>query len=281
MYNKLFSKIVDSSVWMEPDHVRLIWMMFIAIMDEDGFVNLASVKNVAHRAVMDLEKATEAIEVLESPDPESSNPANDGRRLTRVPGGWIVNNSKEYRDIVKREHQKELNRERVRKHREKAAKSETQTGCNGPVMQGNENVTPSDTDTEANTDTIDGCAIVALGDRSPVPYQIIAEQFVAAMGGSVRITAKRKTALTARWRDQWWRDNYLAALELAADCPFLRGDNDRGWRMDFEFFCRPDSVTKILEGKYSGQQQRKLTSNELRERANAEAFASLKFEDDD
>jgi len=141
VYNKLFSKIVDSSIWMEPDHVRLLWMMFIAIMDEDGFVNLASVKNVAHRAVMPVDKAEDAIRILESPDPESSNPGNEGRRLTRVPGGWIVNNASEYRNIVKREHQKELNRERVRKHRTR----------NGDVMGCNETVTPSDTDTVADT----------------------------------------------------------------------------------------------------------------------------------
>lgn len=145
MYNKLFTKIVDSSIWMEPDHVRLVWLMFIALMDEDGFVNLASAKNVAHRAVMELDKAVEAIRVLESPDPESSNPANEGRRLTRVPGGWIVNNAQEYRDIVKREHQKELSRERVRRHRNGGV-----TPCNADVTVGNENVTPSEAEAEAD-----------------------------------------------------------------------------------------------------------------------------------
>lgn len=145
MYNKLFTKIVDSSIWMEPDHVRLVWLMFIALMDEDGFVNLASAKNVAHRAVMELDKAVEAIRILESPDPESSNPTNEGRRLTRVPGGWIVNNAQEYRDIVKREHQKELSRERVRRHRNGGV-----TQCNVGVTVGNENVTPSEAEAEAD-----------------------------------------------------------------------------------------------------------------------------------
>ncbi len=152
MYNKLFSKIVDSSIWMEPDHVRLVWLMFIALMDEDGFVNLATAKNVAHRAVMELEKAIEALQVLESPDPESSNPANDGRRLTRVPGGWIVNNAKEYREIVKREHQKELNRERVRRHRhgDETECNAQVTPCNAGVARRNEKVMPSEAEAEAD-----------------------------------------------------------------------------------------------------------------------------------
>lgn len=148
MYNKLFTKIVDSSIWMEADHVRLVWLMFIAIMDEDGYVNLASEKNVAHRAVMDLEKASNAIHVLESPDPDSSNPANEGRRITRVSGGWIVNNAGEYRGIIKREHQKELNRERVRKHRSRNAGV---TSRNATVTRANDSVTPSEADTESET----------------------------------------------------------------------------------------------------------------------------------
>lgn len=154
MYNKLFTKIVDSSIWVQPDHVRIVWMMCLAIMDEDGFVNLASVKNVANRAIVSLENAEDAILVLESPDSDSSNPANEGRRLTRVPGGWIVNNSKEYRDIVKREHQKELNRERVKKHREKHSSTESNgnvTACNASVMGTNDFAALSEAEAEEET----------------------------------------------------------------------------------------------------------------------------------
>jgi len=130
--------------------VRIVWLMFIAIMDEDGFVNLASSKNVAHRAVMDLEKAQQALAILEGPDLESSNPANEGRRITRVPGGWMVNNAKEYRDIVRREQQKILGRERVQKHRLGNADV---TLCNAGVTGCNENVTPSEAEAEAEANT--------------------------------------------------------------------------------------------------------------------------------
>jgi hypothetical protein len=149
MYNKIFSKIVDSSIWMEDIHVRLVWMMFIAIMDEDGFVNLASVKNVAHKARIDLPEAQEAIRILESPDPESSNPDNEGRRVTRVPGGWIVNNAEEYRKIVAREDAKQRTRERVKRYRDRNAGV---TPCNASVTPSNDLVTPSDTDTDTDTE---------------------------------------------------------------------------------------------------------------------------------
>ena len=40
-------------------------------------------------------------------------------------------------------------------------------------------------------------------------------------------------------------------MKQIPDCPFLVGDNDKGWRADLDWFLRPDSVTKILEGKYT------------------------------
>lgn len=110
MYNKLFTKILDSSIWTAPTPTRIVWLTFIAAMDEDGFVPFASVKNVAHRAIVSLEEAEAAIVCLESPDKDSSDPDNEGRRILRVDGGWIVLNSKKYRAIATREHQKEMNR---------------------------------------------------------------------------------------------------------------------------------------------------------------------------
>jgi hypothetical protein len=34
--------------------------------------------------------------------------------------------------------------------------------------------------------------------------------------------------------------------------PFLCGENDRGWKADFDFFLQPKSFTRILEGSYGG-----------------------------
>ena len=86
MYSKLFIRIVDSSIWMESNATRLCWLTCLAVMDEDGFVSFASVSNLAHRARVSLKAAQAAVECLEGPDPNSSDPENEGRRLERVPG---------------------------------------------------------------------------------------------------------------------------------------------------------------------------------------------------
>lgn len=119
MYNKLFTKILDSSIWLEPEATRLVWLTFIAAMDEDGFAQFASVGNLAHRANIPLDETIAAVACLESPDVHSSDPDNEGRRIERVPGGWMVLNAPKYREMVTRLVAKEGNRRRVARFREK------------------------------------------------------------------------------------------------------------------------------------------------------------------
>lgn len=138
MYNKLFTKILDSSIWLESTPTRIVWLTFIAVMDESGFAQFASVANVAHRARVTLEEAQAAIVAFEGPDPDSSDPENAGQRLERVPGGWIVLNAEKHRAMVTRALIQEQTRQRVKRHREKKRNS------NAPV-------TPSEAVSEAIT----------------------------------------------------------------------------------------------------------------------------------
>ena len=149
MYNKLFTKILDSSVWMEETATRIVWITFIAAMDEDGFVQLAGIENVAHRARVTVQEAEAALLALESPDTKAPGQPNDGRRVERVPGGWMVVNSEKYRLLVSRAIEKEQTRIRVAKYR---ANKKSNAACNAPV-------TPSESATEAE----------AEADRPPVP----------------------------------------------------------------------------------------------------------------
>lgn len=159
MYNKLFTKILDSSIWMEAASTRLVWLTLLAAMDEDGFVAFASVANVAHRARVELQEAEKAMGVLEAPDPHSSDPENEGRRIERVDGGWMILNARKYRDLVTRTVAKENTRLRVAKYREaKRAQSgikeqQDVTIGNDDVTLSNASVTPSEAVTYTKTET--------------------------------------------------------------------------------------------------------------------------------
>lgn len=82
--------------------------------------------------------------------------------------------------------------------------------------------------------------------------------------------------MSARWRDEFWRDNWQLALDKASGTAFFRGDNDRNWKITFDFFLRPDSVVRIIEGNYDGftnsNNRRNLTAAEQREQLNARSF---------
>ena len=40
------------------------------------------------------------------------------------------------------------------------------------------------------------------------------------------------------------------AFQKAASTPFLTGQNERGWRANFDFIIKPDNMQKILEEAY-------------------------------
>ncbi len=149
VYNKIFTKILDSSIWLESATTRLVWLTFIAAMDEEGFVQFASVANLAHRARVTMDEAQAAVDCLESPDLDSSDPENEGRRIEKVPGGWMVLNSHKYRALVTRTICKEQTRIRVARHREKKKGNVT---CNAQVTTEKREVTQSDTDTDTKSE---------------------------------------------------------------------------------------------------------------------------------
>jgi hypothetical protein len=63
------------------------------------------------------------------------------------------------------------------------------------------------------------------------------------------LTPKRSQQAAARLREHplaEWR----IILDRINASPFCLGQNDRGWKADVEFFLRPDTATRVLEGKY-------------------------------
>jgi hypothetical protein len=58
--------------------------------------------------------------------------------------------------------------------------------------------------------------------------------------------------LKARLADTWWRENWRDAIARVCSSAGLAGKNDRGWVADLDWFLRPDTVTRLIEGKYDG-----------------------------
>jgi hypothetical protein len=95
-YTKLFGSILDSSVWQEPDHVRLVWVTMLAMADRNGHVE-AAVPGLAARARVPIENCIDALKRLMDKDEYSRTPDNDGRRIVTIDGGWLIINHAKYR----------------------------------------------------------------------------------------------------------------------------------------------------------------------------------------
>lgn len=121
-YTKLHATILDSSVWLEPAHVRLVWITMLAMADQHGVVH-ASVGGLAHRARVTKEECAQAIALFLGPDADSRD-RTTGERIEEVPGGWLVLNHANYRDRQTRE--QALTAERVARHRARHAATVTE-----------------------------------------------------------------------------------------------------------------------------------------------------------
>lgn len=142
-------------------------MTLLASMDEDGMCQFASIANLARRAIVTAEEARHAVSIMESPDPDSSDPENEGRRLERVPGGWIVLNAAKYKLIVSGSESRRLARERAQRYRDRkngiTPKRDEEggvTGASRPSVTENDEITPhngsitqSYSETEADIET--------------------------------------------------------------------------------------------------------------------------------
>jgi hypothetical protein len=157
-YAKLFSSIVHSTIWREPDHVRLVWITMLAISDRHGQV-AASLPGLADVARVTLDQCSDAISKLSAPDEYSRSKDYEGRRIADMPGGWLILNYARHRDTIDPEIVREQTRLRVKRFREKSVRIGHQVTpdvtLNAEVTPGNDirsTPTPTPTPTETSTD---------------------------------------------------------------------------------------------------------------------------------
>lgn len=140
-YTKLFSSIVTSTVWGEPDHVRLVWITLLALSNRDGIVE-ASIPGLAKMAGVALEDCEAALQRLEGPDKYSRTKDFEGRRIAPVDGGWQLINHRKYRDKLSKEERTEYNRVKQQESRQrKLTSADTVDGVDKSALS-------ADTDTD-------------------------------------------------------------------------------------------------------------------------------------
>ena len=271
MYAKVFASLYQGTLRGQA-HEILVFTNLLAHADRDGYVDL-HFRAIADETGLTVDQVRTAIDNLEAPDPESRTPDEKGRRIVKLDDhrawGWRIVNYVKYRDTRTEEDRREKNRQKVAAHRAKQRAEESEpvtvtvTDCN-PVTVTVTNcnrVLPDVTDV-AHVEAEVEVEVEALkAGTSATPTHALAkpnrsDEFLAEWNAAVTfsparfMTSKRISALSLRLKDDRWASEYRAALAKIKDSPFLRGEGRTGWKIDIDFFLRPDSVTKILEDKY-------------------------------
>jgi hypothetical protein len=87
------------------------------------------------------------------------------------------------------------------------------------------------------------------------PPTLVLEAFNLMAGEAglpkARMTPERRKKLTSFTRRHKVED-ITEAIWRIPQTPFLCGENDRGWKADFDFLLQPKSFNRILEGSYGG-----------------------------
>ena len=130
MFVKLFRSILDSTIWMEEDHVLRIWLVLLLNCDSEGIVKMP-IPAMAQRARVTLDQCREALTRLEAPDPDSQSKEEDGKRIVKISEEepiWFIVNYETYRRIRNEEQRKEYHRNYMREYRaRKKAENESQS----------------------------------------------------------------------------------------------------------------------------------------------------------
>lgn len=136
-YTKLFSSILDSTVWQESKETRLVWVTMLVMKDGRQIVE-ASVPGLAKRAGVSISEAEGALQRLREADPYSRTQEHEGRRIKDVDGGWLILNGERYRHKMNAEEVKAYKAAKQKEYRDRQKTIKRNGAIAGAVQAQNE-----------------------------------------------------------------------------------------------------------------------------------------------
>jgi hypothetical protein len=214
-FTPIFRDVLTSRVWAEAHATVRVWLWLQVSADPEGCVP-SSLAGVAVGARVTLDEARQAIDFLESVDPDAdpSDPL-EGRVLERVPRGWRVLTLESDRERAKRESQKARNRKYMVGYRiaKKSTEESTQPGND---VTGN--AEPPEVDAPI---PIPKPKPSLQEERSPLPPTIvddtsIALRFRGSADGSVYVS---RPVVITRIPEDWRLSDELRSEAVMAGVP--------------------------------------------------------------
>jgi hypothetical protein len=150
---KLFSSILDSSVWDLDTDTRIVWITLLAMADAQGRVH-ASMPGIANRARVTREVIEKAMKIFQEPDEYSRSENNDGRRIVRDGRDWVILNYAEHRARASALKEKERKRQWWRDNRSKEAQTSEELANTSDTRHKQKQIQKTEADTETEEEPL-------------------------------------------------------------------------------------------------------------------------------
>jgi len=73
------------------------------------------------------------------------------------------------------------------------------------------------------------------------------------LAGVRGVNGDRAKSLKARWQENPSAEFWTEVIRKIVASPFCNGENNRGWKANFDFLLKPGTAHKALEGQYDGK----------------------------
>jgi len=251
-FTKLDAGILQSSIIAEDSDTLKVWIILLASCRPDGIAPISElfISGVGHMA---MENVTAAMAKLEGPDKFSRSKDNEGRRIRRVEGGFLIINYQYYRSVWHYSH----NPESVRKRQLRQIKSEEALSAPHPG-----------TSPDKSGQFQDGPDVYAsvMGNKiesSTLPanvYQDIMRQWneIAVLHALPTISGIRSGSTRIRQINrriaEYGLDFLAKVKDIISRSPFLigeaQGKKEHPFLLTFDWLICPSNYVKVLEGNY-------------------------------
>ena len=160
-FTKLFSSILDSTIWQEPPATKIVWITLLAMSDRNGEIH-AALPGLAKRAGVTMDECKAAIESFTSPDEYSRTKLHDGRRVAIIDGGWVLLNHAKYRELLSQEERREYNRIKKAEERNPVKQCQTMSANVKPCQQMSAMSAHTESESESESESLNTIAPSSL-----------------------------------------------------------------------------------------------------------------------
>lgn len=140
-YAKIFSSILESTVWALSKEARILWIVLLVKKDRQQMVR-AAIPGLAHAARLSVAETEMALSELSAPDKYSQSKEHEGRRIVKTDEGWLVVNGLKYRDMMSLEDRRAYQAAWQSEYRKRKKVRKTQAMQDGASQAINEGFEP-------------------------------------------------------------------------------------------------------------------------------------------